>query len=269
MKRTIFHLSLLLLLLPGLPALTGCRRSVAAIEAAEHQHPTLRQARACEQAGDFNRALSLYQEVLLQSPTTASAHLQLALIYHDHANDYIEAIHHYRRYLALRPKTEKQAMITGRIQKAEQLLATQSARKLSASDPSGQVALLQQIDKLNANLAKSEAEKTRLMETNAVQAKEIADLNGRIKRLERWVDRLQTSPGSEGSSSGRRLLPTAAGETPGATASRTYEVREGDSLSRIADFVYGDPSLWPRIRDANRDKVNNERVRVGDVLVIP
>jgi len=46
-------------------------------------------------------------------------------------------------------------------------------------------------------------------------------------------------------------------------------VREGDSLSRIADFVYGDPSLWPRIRDANRDKVNNERVRVGDVLVIP
>ena len=185
MKRTIFHLSLLLLLLPGLPALTGCRRSVAAIEAAEHQHPTLRQARACEQAGDFNRALSLYQEVLLQSPTTASAHLQLALIYHDHANDYIEAIHHYRRYLALRPKTEKQAMITGRIQKAEQLLATQSARKLSASDPSGQVALLQQIDKLNANLAKSEAEKTRLMETNAVQAKEIADLNGRIKRLER------------------------------------------------------------------------------------
>ena len=116
MKRTIPHLSLLFL---GTLALAGCRRTVADIEAAEHQHPTLRQARASEQAGDFDRALKLYQEVLLQSPTAASAHLQLALIYHDHAKDYIEAIHHYRRYLALRPKTEKQAMIAGRIQKAE------------------------------------------------------------------------------------------------------------------------------------------------------
>ena len=267
MKRTIYHLPLLLL---GALALAGCRRTVADIEAAEHQHPTLRQARASEQAGDFDRALNLYQELLLQSPTTASAHLQLALIYHDHSKDYIEAIHHYRRYLALRPKTEKQAMIAGRIQKAEQLLATQSARKLSASDPSGQVALLQQIDKLNVNLVRAEAEKTRLTETNAVMTRQIVDLNGRIKRLERWVDRLQTTPGTDGGVPGRRLLHSAEGTSAGATASRTYEVRDGDSLSRIADFVYGDPTLWPRIRDANRDKLRNgERVRVGDILVIP
>ena len=47
-------------------------------------------------------------------------------------------------------------------------------------------------------------------------------------------------------------------------------MREGDSLSRIADFVYGDPTLWPRIRDANRENLRNgERVRAGDILVIP
>ena len=64
--------------------------------------------------------------------------------------------------------------------------------------------------------------------------------------------------------------PTSGSSTNGATASRTYEVRAGDTLSRIADFVYGDPTLWPRIRDANREKVRDgERVRVGDILVIP
>ena len=266
MKRTPFLLSFCLL---SALAPVACRRSVADIESAEHQHPTLRQARASEQAGDFDRALALYNEVLLQSPRAASAHLQAALIYHDQGKDYIEAIHHYRRYLALRPKTEKQAMIAGRIQKAEQLLAMQAARKLSTSDPGGQVALLQQIDKLNASLGRAEAEKTRLTETNAVLTRQIADLNGRIRRLERWVDRLQTVPDA-GGTPGRRLLTEADGAAAGATASRTYEVRDGDSLSRIADFVYGDPTLWPRIRDANRDKLRNgERVRVGDILIIP
>ena len=267
MKRTpfLFFLCLLSALAP-----IACRRSVADIESGEHQHPTLRQARACEQAGDFGRALALYNEVLFQSPGAASAHLQAALIYHDQVKDYIEAIHHYRRYLALRPKTEKQAMIAGRIQKAEQLLAMQSARKLSTSDPGGQVALLQQIDKLNASLGRAEAEKTRLTETNAVLARQIADLNGRIRRLERWVDRLQTTPETDDGAPRRRLLTQADGAAAGATASRTYEVRDGDSLSRIADFVYGDPTLWPRIRDANRDKLRNgERVRVGDILIIP
>ncbi len=268
MKRTSIFLLLPLALVSAL-APTGCRRSVASVESAEHQHPVLRKARACEQAGDFGRALDLYNEVLRKSPETASAHLQAALIYHDQTKDYIEAIHHYRRYLALRPKTEKQAMIAGRIQKAEQLLAVQSARRLSAGDPDGQVALMQQIDKLNAGLARSEAEKTRLAATNAVLVRQIADLNGRIKRLERWVDRLQTSPDA-GGAPGRRLLTQADGAAAGATASRTYEVRDGDSLSRIADFVYGDPTLWPRIRDANRDKLRDgERVRVGDILVIP
>jgi nucleoid-associated protein YgaU len=145
----------------------------------------------------------------------------------------------------------------------------QAARKLSTSDPGGQVALLQQIDKLNASLGRAEAEKTRLAETNAVLTRQIADLNGRIRRLERWVDRLQTVPDA-GGTPGRRLLTEADGAAAGATASRTYEVRDGDSLSRIADFVYGDPTLWPRIRDANRDKLRNgERVRVGDILIIP
>lgn len=252
-------------------ACVGCKRTVAALETAEYQSPAMRQARASEQAGDMDKAIAGYHEALMRSPGTGAAHLQLALIHHDHTQDYIAAIYHYRRYLALRPDADKVKMITSRIQKAEQLLAVQSVRRIASNDPTGQVALMQQVEKLNASLARAEAEKTRLMETNAALSRQIVDLNGRIKRLELWVDRLQTSPATGGErNAGRRLMTQAAGTTAGQAASRTYEVREGDSLSRIADFVYGDPTLWPRIRDANREKVNNgERVRVGDILVIP
>ena len=265
MNRQFFLLTLTLAAL----AIAGCKRSAASLEASEYQNPTMRKARACEMAGDMKNAATLYQDVLMQIPTAATAHLQLAMIYHNDFKDYIEAIHHYRRYLALRPDSEKKAMVEGRIQKADQLLATQAAMRVSANDPSGQFALMQQVGKLNASLAKTETDKLHLVETNAVLTQQIVDLTGRIKRLELWIDRLQTAPAAGGTAS-RRLLTPTAGATAGETASRSYEVRQGDSLSRIADFVYGDPTLWPRIRDANRDKVNNgERVRVGDILVIP
>ena len=247
-------------------ALSGCRKPLADIETAEFQNSTMRRAHASMQAGDMATALELYQQVLMEDPGAAAAHLQLALIYHDHTKDYIEAIHHYRRYLALRPGSDKEEMIAGRIQKADQLLATQSVRKISANDPSGQFALMQQVDRLNASLAGSQAEKTRLMETNALLSREIVEMNNRIKRLELWVDRLQTSTGVMRNGTRR----AQDGTITGANAAHTYEVKQGDSLSHIAGIVYGDPTLWPRIRDANPEKVTNgERVRVGDILKIP
>lgn len=46
-----------------------------------------------------------------------------------------------------------------------------------------------------------------------------------------------------------------------ASRARTWTVREGDSLRRIAQRVYGNEALWKSIRDANRDKV-----AAGDVI---
>ena len=39
--------------------------------------------------------------------------------------------------------------------------------------------------------------------------------------------------------------------------------------TKIAEYAYGDRTLWPRIRDANPDKIKDERVKVGDILIIP
>jgi len=49
---------------------------------------------------------------------------------------------------------------------------------------------------------------------------------------------------------------------------RTWTVRKGESLSRIAGEVYGDPNRWPRILKAN-DLDDPDLIREGQVLRIP
>jgi nucleoid-associated protein YgaU len=52
-------------------------------------------------------------------------------------------------------------------------------------------------------------------------------------------------------------------------AETAYETREGDTLWRIAGEVYGDPTRWPRIYDANRDQISDpDRIFREQKLVI-
>lgn len=203
------------------------------------------------------------------NPRAASAHLGLALLLHDHRRDYIEAIHHYRRYLALRAGTEKQGMIQDRLRVAEQLLAADSLKRLSESGAGANAIFVQQLQASQQRIAQLETEKARLTDSQTKLTQEATALQAEVARLQRWVDRLQVPGGTPtavsagvGTTRPRPLLPD---DGPG----RTYEVKTGDSLSRIAEKVYGDPTLWPRIRDANRDKIRDERVQVGQVLTIP
>jgi nucleoid-associated protein YgaU len=49
-----------------------------------------------------------------------------------------------------------------------------------------------------------------------------------------------------------------------------YKVKSGDSLSKISSRIYGDPSQWRKIYDANRDIIKNpDMIHPGQELVIP
>ncbi len=66
------------------------------------------------------------------------------------------------------------------------------------------------------------------------------------------------------------VAPSAEAMTSAAAPVKTYTVRKGDSLSRIAKKVYGNGRLWQRIYDANRDQLPNaNKLRPGMVLQIP
>ena len=63
--------------------------------------------------------------------------------------------------------------------------------------------------------------------------------------------------------------PTAVGTTGGSNQ-RTYTVKPGDSLSKIAKDFYGDAQAYNRIFDANRDQLNDpDRIHPGQILKIP
>jgi len=52
---------------------------------------------------------------------------------------------------------------------------------------------------------------------------------------------------------------------------RTYTVRPGDSLSKIAKSLLGDAKKWRLLYDANKDVVGNnpDLIKPGQVLKIP
>jgi nucleoid-associated protein YgaU len=66
-----------------------------------------------------------------------------------------------------------------------------------------------------------------------------------------------------------RAMGAAAGggQAPGG---QTYEVKSGDSLSRISKQFYGNPNEYLRIFYANRDQLNDpDKIQAGQKLVIP
>ncbi|MBV8552574.1 MAG: LysM peptidoglycan-binding domain-containing protein [Acidobacteriaceae bacterium] len=69
----------------------------------------------------------------------------------------------------------------------------------------------------------------------------------------------------------QKTQAAAASASAGASAStRTYTVKPGDTLSKIAEQFYGKATDYNRIFEANRDKLSDpNKIQVGQELVIP
>jgi nucleoid-associated protein YgaU len=62
----------------------------------------------------------------------------------------------------------------------------------------------------------------------------------------------------------------ASSTAPAAKAYETYEVKPGDSLSKIAKHVYGNGNEWKKIFDANTDILKDpNKIFPGQKLKIP
>jgi nucleoid-associated protein YgaU len=59
-------------------------------------------------------------------------------------------------------------------------------------------------------------------------------------------------------------------EVAGGGSDRTYTVKAGDSLSKIAQQFYGDASQWKKIHAANMDQIKDpDKIQPGWTLRIP
>ena len=85
-----------------------------------------------------------------------------------------------------------------------------------------------------------------------------------IKTIPSWqndiVADIKVTGGGGGASAG--AAPAAAG--------RTYTVKSGDTLSKIAKEHLGDANAYTRIFEANRDQLTDpDKIKPGQVLKIP
>ncbi len=91
---------------------------------------------------------------------------------------------------------------------------------------------------------------------NQAQREKAILVAGNTKGIARVNDRVDVAPPE----------PQAAPEPP----STYYEVRSGDSLSKIAKAQYGDPMKYPLIFEANKPMLKDpNKIYPGQVLRIP
>jgi len=217
------HRSVLWMLLALISA--GCDRMITPRHAQQ-----LKDAESKAAAGDFARAISLYESALEDRPGDAEVHYKLALLYDDKMNDPLNALHHFKRYLIIAPTGPRANDVKGFVKRDEVALLTS----------------------LSGDALISRAEATRLRNENLSLRRDLDEARGRGH-----IATLEQSP-TPGKTKGAE------------TARQTYVVQRGDTLASISRKFYKTSTRWKQILDANRNVIDNpKKLVVGQTLVIP
>src|SRR5258707_487263 len=101
----------------------GCQRTGPVSQAEAEREANYQPGRKLYEQSDFQGAAEFYNRALAINPDFANAHLELGLVCDDKLGDPIAAIYHYRRYLELRPDSEKRQLVMDFIERAKVSLA--------------------------------------------------------------------------------------------------------------------------------------------------
>jgi LysM repeat protein len=199
-----------------------------------HSTQVIKDAEAKTADGNYLRAITLYESALDGSAKTADIHYRLALLYDDKMNDPLHALHHFKRYLTLAPTGPHANDAKNFMKKDELALGTS----------------------LSGDSVVSRAEAARLKNENATLRKQLEDQRSQIHGAA-----TEKAPAND-------KTADASKKTPG--KSRTYVVREGDTLASISRKFYKSSGRWKKIRDANRSVLDDPtKLKPGQTLTIP
>ena len=181
----------ILLLMLGAAVMAGCdRNQVAEQERRERADALFAEALAAEAQGNISAAEALYEQLLQRDASLALAHLNLAMLQHDSRKEYIEAIHHYRMYLALQPKSEKAPLVQERLAAARTLLAAQLAAERIAIESR---AVAAERDELRTKLSAADKRVAEANKALDARTKEMEELKRQVARLTTLVETLKSS----------------------------------------------------------------------------
>ncbi len=226
----------------------GCRNPER-LDRREERDPLVMRGDARQRAGDLDGAIKNYMRALERRPQMALPHVKLGLIYKDR-REHLLAIYHLTRYMEMRPTAAKNDML--------RQLVIRAQNQFVASLPNPPEGALEEIA-----LLERENQSLRV---------EVADLRQQVRTLREAVQQQSAAPpvARPAPAVDARAPSSRPSAPPEAQELRTYIVRRGDTLSRIASQVYGDSTQWRRIFEANRGILQSpESLREGQELVIP
>lgn len=211
-------------------------------------HPLMKRAKQKEQGGDMKGAAQIYRSLLEREPSMARAHLSLALLLDKPKGDYVQAVYHYERYLALRPDTEKRTMIERRVRS--------SSLAFVGTIFSNEAAV---VERLNV-----------LEQENAILKVKAANLGSQLQQSRVVANSLRARLTASAVQASKDLEKKGMLEAGIQPSLPTVRVDRNDTLRKIALRVYGDQDRWRDLYDANRSVLRRpEDVRVGQLLVVP
>jgi tetratricopeptide (TPR) repeat protein len=183
--------------------------------------------------GDFARAINLYEAALDDSPRSAEIHYKLALLYDDKMNDPLNALHHFKRYLALSPNGSHANDVKNSIKRDEVAALTV----------------------LSGDSVVPRVEAARLRNENLNLHKELEARSATFRSAPDKSRARDIKPG--------KTVSTKSGD-------RTYIVQSGDTLASISRKFYKSSARWEKILNANKESIHNpENLKVGQSLIIP
>ena len=152
-------------------------------------------------------------------------------------HDPLNALHHFKRYLTLAPSGPHAAEVKNFMKKDELELGTS----------------------LSGDSVVSRAEAARLKNENLTLRKDLEEQKARLSGV----------PLEKTSTDGKNKKGAdAADKTP--PGSRTYVVREGDTLASISRKFYKSSGKWKKIQNANRSVISDPaKLKAGMTLTIP
>jgi nucleoid-associated protein YgaU len=221
--------------------LAGCSPdSGAQRDAEDEKDPHVRAGLEHVERNEWEAAIGEFEEALQRKPNLARPDLELALIWHQQKKKPARAIYHYERYLEKRPQTEKRELLLQSIDQAKVSLAAEIG---AGSNEAGRTELI------------------RLTRENNLLRQQLETVGGGTAPVTRT---LRTEPPP------RPAPAPAVAPPPAPRPQRTYQVRPGDTLTRIATATYRDPGKWRLIYEANRDQMKSETdIKVGQTLILP
>lgn len=191
--------------------------------------------------GDYEEAVLFYEAALDGTPESAELHYQLGFIYDNYLHQPMSAVHHFQRYLALKPEGARVKEVEGFIKEDHLKLITRF----------GNGAVMPQ------------KEGARLKNDNLELRKQVMELRNELEAASKGRAALLKSLGSKAP----RQEQVQKELIPGV---RTYTVQSGDTLASIARRFYKSPARWRDIQDANFNTLEGTaKLKPGMELMIP